>query len=135
MNEERLARLEALLRAPLPEDTTFNMDFWTHRKAGECGTAACAAGLAMLDPWFQAQGLWGGGGNWVRPHFEGRTEYDALTAFFGIRLHEAMHIFCGNEYPRQEADPLNEPRWLPSLATPEMVADRIRTLLDTHREP
>ena len=56
---ERFDRLEALLGDAIDNDRPFNLDDWIaiDRFEPECGTVCCAMGLAMLDPWFQAQGL------------------------------------------------------------------------------
>lgn len=54
-NLPRLRRLAALLRKPLPKGMTFDMKNWGVKT--ECGTAACAAGLAGSDPWFRARGF------------------------------------------------------------------------------
>jgi hypothetical protein len=118
---ERLARLEALLRAPLPANVTFHMDWW--KKQSECGTAACAVGLATMDPWFQAEGLGLEQGtsssSWV-PSFGGETMLDAVRTFFAIPYSGARTMFLMSSYPRIDKD--DRYIW---IVTPAMVADRI----------
>lgn len=53
MHVKRLRKLAELLERPLPKDAPkFDMYVWY-----ECGTRACAASHACLDPWFQRRGL------------------------------------------------------------------------------
>jgi hypothetical protein len=62
-NIEALERLCDLLAQQIeaqdalsPPIIHLRMDLWAHGRS-ECGTTACAVGLACLDPWFQERGL------------------------------------------------------------------------------
>lgn len=125
MNTERLTRLEGLLRSTLPEGTRFDMGLWVHHAGHNCDTICCAAGLAMLDPWFQAQGLGGADNPWQRPMFCGLVEYPALASFFDLSYDDTKLLFDPAHYPRhyheEDGDLLR--------TQPEDVADRIAALL------
>jgi hypothetical protein len=142
MNVERLTRMEALLRAPLPENTDFNIDTWIekhwHLAEGTtleeipCGTVCCAVGLACRDPWFNEQGLRFSHGE---PDFEEHSGFRAVARFFEITAPQATELFSGDYYPRQVdhyGDRVLDKNgdWI-SAATPELVANRIRALLDS----
>ncbi len=54
---QRWAALYHLLQS-IPNDVRFDMDSWgAPSRDSECNTAACAAGHAMLHPWFNERGL------------------------------------------------------------------------------
>lgn len=93
MNTERLRRLRSLLDG-LDEAQTaaFDLDYWSYRGRRD------AVGLAALDRWFRRQGLrlalTGGHHDMLpRPAFDGRYNWDAVAAFFGLTLAEADHLF------------------------------------------
>jgi hypothetical protein len=56
MNRERLERAVAVLEAFVPS-AELQFDIRMYCAEEGCGTAACAAGLCGLDPWFQKQGF------------------------------------------------------------------------------
>ena len=103
----RRARLHALLAAP---PRPFNMSGWVFAlaEAGPtkdaaarvtCDTAACALGMAALDPELQEEGLtvsvWGGNANALIPSYGELTEWCAGAAFFGISDMAAEALFQG----------------------------------------
>ena len=110
-------RLEAFV--PTPE-CQFDMEIW------ECGTAACAVGLACQIPEFNSLGLrlertsWGGLIMASEPVFADHTNWDAVRVFFGITLKEAFWLFSEEQYPDDDT-------------TAQEVAARIRTLLAEKR--
>lgn len=53
---ERWAAVYNLTRT-IPDDRRFNMETWGNPALTECGTSACAAGHAMLHPWFRRRGI------------------------------------------------------------------------------
>jgi hypothetical protein len=121
----RLRRLAALLhdnsrghQMTIPGDGTpkFVLGYkWVEKN--DCGTVACAAGCAMLSPWFQQQGLktLDSDGTAI-PMFMGVRNFAALQKFFGVDSETALRFFYPNRY-----------RGTPS---PKYVANRIRQYLD-----
>lgn len=81
-NLARLERLRALISSK-PEEV-IDLDNWA------CGTVFCAVGWATQDPQFQKEGLTLG--HHV-PMFEGKHEWAAVTAFFGIAEGQAEYLF------------------------------------------
>lgn len=54
---ERWAAMFTLLES-IPNDNRFNMQSWAFENRGsECNTTACAAGHAILHPWFNERGF------------------------------------------------------------------------------
>lgn len=92
-NCERL--IEVLLGV---EPAEFNMDFWW--LDAECGTVGCLAGHGARDTVLNERGLRlklthvdaKDNAHFV-PEFEGKTQTDALEAFFGITTLEAFRLF------------------------------------------
>ncbi|MEN7527874.1 hypothetical protein [Cupriavidus sp. DL-D2] len=78
----RLQRLRALI-ATKPEEV-IDLDTWA------CGTVFCAVGWATQDPEFQKEGLTLG---YHAPMFEGKHDWAAVTAFFGITEGQAEYLF------------------------------------------
>jgi len=113
---ERLALLAERLREPLPAGTIFNMGVW--RVERDCGTVACAVGLAMAMPEFQAEGLSARSEMRTPGYFSplihpGYTSMAAVTEFFRLPFLEADFLFSPDSYERR------------SDTTPGEVADRI----------
>jgi len=113
MNRDRLTRLVALLTRVEAEGRDFDMNFWATK---ECGTSACAAGWAAMDPEFQIEGFYLNRFN--EPIFGKRWGFGACSEFFGLSEGETSQIFHSGGY---EGDP--------DLITPTDVAARIRALL------
>ena len=108
MNIERLTKLAELLYWVAAEHKPFDLTVWINdqdpysetfdpqRKAGECGTAACAVGYAACDPWFNAQGLsLVDGEPAIRDVEEG---WDSVEIFFDLGEGDARHLFCSSRY-------------------------------------
>lgn len=109
MKTVRLKHLTKILRK-IPQHN-FDLSGWTDAQAPnlalpqedliKCGTVCCAVGWACVDPDFNKQGL-----NWERhrefglgvPHFDGRTAWHAVNAFFGITNHQAEYLFHAESY-------------------------------------
>jgi hypothetical protein len=158
MNVEALQRLRAIMltlaeaeKAPAPPFfLDLNMGSWG--KANECGTAACAAGHASLDPWFQSQGfcmaLWENF-NWtpirsarelVKLGFNRAADISVLYAEpetrsaerpFGVDPEQDFEA-CGRffELGRYDTARLFNPgTYLGDLDNPALVAQRIADLL------
>lgn len=95
----------------------FDMGAWG------CGTSACAAGIAMIHPWFRKRGLRyfieteanakEGIEEERSPMYKEFTEGDALREFFGIDNEAVNFLFMPGSYPL-------------SHQQPGYVADRIR---------
>lgn len=85
---------------------SFNMDHWG------CGTSACAAGIAMVHPWFRKRGF----GYYIEREGNGlynefrspRLKYglgkyvedeDAIKQFFGINDDQVRFLFMPGSYP------------------------------------
>lgn len=127
--KKRLLKLADLLhdhsrgrRMTIPGDGRPRFDLSAWIRDEDCGTAACAVGSAMLSPWFQQRGLrtvrvkaWTG--TIINaPAFGRKKEFDAVSAFFGVDIDDAMNLF----------HPL---RYGPEAPTPKQVAKRIRALV------
>lgn len=127
MHIERLSRLADLLesyRTP-PGSPEFNMTVFYEE--WNCGSAACACGLAALDPWFNAQGftLTAGGSmmdaKQLLPIYLGYLGFDAIKHFFRLDYLEMTHLFALAGY-YQYRRPKRE-------VTKEIVAARIREFI------
>lgn len=128
MNRERLERLVVLLRSPLPESIVeFNMGTFLSERA--CGFAACAVGLACMDPELNKQGLYFDFNLHSVRNTETRgDEIDDFTHagdFFGLHGEELYILFSSMYYG--EAETYYNP-------SKEEVADRIQMLLDEGSE-
>ena len=89
---QRLDHLEQVVsRAPADGfDLRF---FYVQTNRNECGTIACAAGWACLDPTFRAMGLHLDSRG--VPSYDGRVAGEALAEFFGISHDHACYLFNG----------------------------------------
>lgn len=127
MHLQRLEELHKLLLDPPNYVDFFWIEAWFQKRLPDfhektpiplgghpCGTSACAAGLACLHLPFQLQGLELEGSV---PTFEGLTGYAAVGRFFGLAYYESRWLFDPSHYSGREI-------------TPQMVADRVRELLD-----
>ena len=140
MNKQRLLTLATELEKPeLP--VPFDMENWYSRPctleeeldenpnvtpleaAHNCGTSACAVGLACLMPEFQKQGLTTLGG---QPVYNGAKHWAAVGLFFDINMHMAHHLFDPEDY-EGEADIYDSSDY--EKITPQMVAARIREVV------
>lgn len=104
MHVERLTKLAELLERPLPKGAPkFDMSTWY-----QCGTRACAAGHAALDPWFRRRGLKLVKLNDPRathePSYEGKTGFDALALFFDLDAEAADEIFMTHDVGNSRRD-------------------------------
>lgn len=109
---ERLNRLAGLLDAYRhnPGKTEFDLSGWSTRKtrrggflwmqAVECGTAACAVGLACLSGEFSHDGLsavkYQDGT--ILPIYGEASNWDAVQGFFGLSQRQALYLFDENSY-------------------------------------
>ena len=110
---ERLRFLAAFLETVHPESITFSRWFG--------GGKGCAVGLAaVMDPRMQAQGLGLANEDSLkecRPVYEGKSDWEAVTAFFDISHQDATLLFTPAGY-HGELRP-----------HPQRVASRIREYL------
>lgn len=125
-SEIYLERWRQLIRVleGVPEQK-LNMGTWCDDEA-ECGTVACAAGWAGMDPWFVERGfrtsLKGNGVALYVGNSAWRMDYDACRDFFGADDDEAEHIFDPKTYKDRFGFSACD-------ITPPMVIARIRELL------
>lgn len=148
---ERLRLLKTVLGDVPIDHKGFDMDSWAQHgdPMGQtpenaphldgvlpgCGTACCALGYAALRPEFQALGLkitydrdrylrpvWS-------PLYEGRLDFAAGRALFGLEDGEELHLFAPTRYA--DPDPDTDPEdGQPELRiTPAMVIARIDELI------
>jgi hypothetical protein len=130
MNRERLEKLACLLDQyqPAPGAPAFDLGTWgeyEERRGGflwlrknECGTAACAVGLACFSKEFAAEGLrYRRVHGLINPVFGMASGWDAAKAFFGLTEKQADRLFASGSYPISSG---------PDAAT--AVAKRIRTM-------
>jgi hypothetical protein len=141
MNREALLRLSDKLCGtgpyeavgPIPA-TKFDMEAWVRHDKEHCGTAACAAGHACLDPWFNDRGLslekittWMDAESEStvpvytpkkQPVYMRETGFQALAKFFDVTGNEAAWLFDPFQYHIHNKQ-----------ITPEMVSNRIQNLL------
>lgn len=97
-NLPALRRVVKLLQAPLPKGVKFSM--WTWKN--ECGTAACACGLAASAPWFIKRGFKLRSRSMCHDFnivYKRKQNMNAAQAFFGIRYEDALHLFSAGGYP------------------------------------
>lgn len=109
MNIKRLNRWKgkAVLGKPLPGGMKFDMSEWYHEKP--CGSAACAAGFAAMDPIFNAQGLVlfpvdNQGEHMVRCGV--LVGFGAIAGFFNISHSDARYICEPDNYPEYDGRPI-----------------------------
>ena len=140
MNKQRLLTLATELEKPvLP--LPFDMRDWyghgyafmdelqdgapvSEATAKDCGTSACAVGLACLMPEFQKQGLGTTGVTPVVSTLDGKeiaNGWGAVHLFFGVDTRNAHYLFDPDYYTTDEAGAQS--------ITPKMVAARIREVV------
>lgn len=108
---ERLERLANLLDDHVRDSSgrTFDLETWGERKTRrggflwlshvECGTTACAVGLACLSGQFAADGL-----SYIiddgelYPIYAGLNEWSAVCHFFGLTEKQAVRLFMHRSY-------------------------------------
>ncbi len=117
---ERLMRLRDILVADAnnPKGARFDLDGWAmpagiggmswdelkdHLSGWEpamnCGTAACAVGLACLSGEFASEKLaFHRDGDSIAPVFGGYRHWSAVKLFFGLNEKEAEHLFQSDSY-------------------------------------
>ena len=106
---ERLSALVSFVEALPPDQITLR--FWFSDGRG------CAVGLAATDPWFQAQGLRLENVDQLarcHPVYLGRTDWDAVAAFFELTIDQCRSLFAAEIY-----------RCNPE-SLPQIMADRIK---------
>jgi hypothetical protein len=126
MNKKRLLKLADLLEADAKnkKGVRFDLTAWAQKQDADeptyfnayafspgekisvnCGTAACAWGLAAISGVFKRQGveykIYNSG--FLVPTFDGKDEIDAATAFFDINTDQAWFLFDPGEYPQSYA--------------------------------
>lgn len=108
MNKARLLKLADLLDADAKNRTgvKFNLTGWGYGPMEEgkihvnCGTQACAVGLACISGAFKRSGLGYeiGTNSSIVPIFDGRSHFDAVQAFFAIDNGAAAYLFLDRNY-------------------------------------
>jgi hypothetical protein len=134
MDTERLLKLADLLENDAANDkgVRFNLSLWA-RPSGEdefkprqkvkidCGTTACAVGLACISGTFRDDGLrysikkFDG----FCPIFEKAEGWNAVKDFFGLSFDDAYYLFGDSSYPSGKTQGAEGERY---------VARRIRDL-------
>ena len=116
---ERLAALATFLDALPPKRLTLCLWFRNGR--------GCAVGLAAAtEPWFQAQGLRLEDidrPSLCRPVYQGKTDWDAVSAFFDLSYEQAQGLFSAAAY-KDVRQPV-----------PRLIAARIRRHLASGAPP
>lgn len=138
---KRLLKLSGLLMADARKrkGVKFDLETWAkpsstgwseHYKSREaakpnqgCGTAACAVGLACLNPTFNKQGLTFAVKKigFLEPQYMAvpalgrRRDWSAVLTFFALKPKEAMFLFVSNSYRKSKG-----------AAAERAVAKRIR---------
>lgn len=107
MHKQRLLKLADLLEADAENEKgiKFDLSDWVDTAEGrrpgiDCGTAACAVGLACLSPDFQAEGL---SLDCTMPTYEGLYGWTAVARFFEVDHGEADHLFSSYRYKPEES--------------------------------
>jgi hypothetical protein len=122
MNKRRLLKLADLLEADAKnkKGVKFDLGTWASPSGDswnrqwntkedeikvDCGTTACAVGLACISGAFARSGLtytykpsWMGGFHLI-PKFDGSKEFPAVAKFFGVEKSEALWLFSAEQYP------------------------------------
>lgn len=110
MNKKRLLKLADLLEADAKnkKGIKFSLHGWgeaddAKKIAVDCGTQACAVGLACLSPVFNRSGLVCAPAplkdGAIEPKFGRRYGWHAVKAFFDLGFDEAKFLFSSFEYP------------------------------------
>jgi hypothetical protein len=79
----RWAAMYNLLRT-VPDDERFDMGTWGMPNDTPCGTSACAAGHAMLHPWFRKRGIMND--DWGETHITGHRAYSDTDPDFDMQF-------------------------------------------------
>ena len=105
MNKRRLLKLAKLLRANAKNKTgvKFDIESWGKVPPGEvkldCGTTACAVGLAVISGVFKKQGLSYQNQYGIPvPTYQGERGFFAVETFFNITEPQALYLFHKDEY-------------------------------------
>lgn len=118
MHAERLLKLADLLEADAKNErgVKFDLSTWgyvidadgTEKPTSikvDCGTSACAIGLACISGAFKADGLTyrilpkaRAGGNNIEPRCGKLRDFEAVTYFFDITTSEAFRLFLDSSY-------------------------------------
>jgi hypothetical protein len=106
MNKRRLLKLADLLEADAKNKNSIKFDLhdWGNARddkelALNCGTTACAMGLAVLSGAFKRAGLTNGGSKYfILPEHGDHLGFDAAASLFDIRLNEAEFLFAQGKY-------------------------------------
>ncbi len=85
--------------------TTFDMTAW------RCGTAACAIGWCLYDPYFINKGF---AIVDACPTFKREESWEAVTKFFDISMDHAIYLFSMGSYQEYDQSP-----------KPHIVANRV----------
>ena len=101
VNFEAFTQLKRVLNESIEGKLKSKFDMYGFVEVHKCGTSACAAGSAGLDPWFRSQGF-----KSVKSHqnVEYRvngftyTGFGATEEFFGITDRDAGRLFDPAEY-------------------------------------
>jgi len=119
---EKLAdHLETVARQPKPE-RVFDLASWFGRDPYTCGTRACAVGEACFIPEFKKAGLrLTEDTPFIVPTYKDSDNWDAVCAFFGIKLPTAIRLFNMYSYPDEARN------------DSERVAYRIRNTVKRYR--
>lgn len=120
MNKRRLLKLAGLLEADAKNKKGICFDisnvgrpvdmekrFKRNQVPIDCGTTACAMGLAAITGAFARAGLsFCTDGFWVHTKWNGRkTDYDiAATRLFNITNDQAHFLFTPHSYPREKRE-------------------------------
>lgn len=90
MNREALIKLREIMLKMAPAE--LNMREWY------CGSAACAAGTAMMHPWFNERGFIPTKSGNPKPWFQGAQSWTAVDLFFGLTRRQTDYIFYAESY-------------------------------------
>jgi hypothetical protein len=110
VHTKRLLKLARLLMADArnKKGVKFSLSLWatTENSLGipevDCGTTACAVGLACISGEFRRAGLsYAMRGSQIIPFYKGRTEWAAVRSFFGLGDSADSYLFSQFSYPRK----------------------------------
>ncbi len=138
MRVDLLERFIALLERDMnnPKGVKFDMSYWAKvadsysrysfvdgkQPTVDCGTNACALGLAAISGEFAAEGLKydiSSEGD-LLPTFNDKQDFEAGAELFGISKHDAQVLFDPWYYPRTQRQ---------GAAAEQEVIDRIKNLI------
>lgn len=124
MNKKRLLKLADLLEADAKKKkgVKFNLSLWgkvdvidpdqvPKTVKVDCGTTACAIGLACISGAFKRAGLRAvtvsknaTGGNNIKPAFGQYREWSAVQEFFGLNFDALRFLFTNAWYDHENMD-------------------------------